>query len=554
MNLAKFREGSWPVVLVTLLCLLPFINKAFHIDDTLFLWVARQIQERPFDFYGFYANWYGVVMPMAEINQNPPLVSYYIALVTLLFGWQEWTLHLAFLVPALGVTVGTFYLAREFTARPQLAAFVALATPIFLVSATSVMTDVMMMAFYVWAIVLWIWGLERNRLAWLGAASLLIALSALTKYFGLTAIPLLLLYTILRLKRFDRRLAVVLLLALPALLILGYQQLTLAMYGRDLVSAAASYSTKMASRGWSNLLDQSLVGLAFTGGCVASVLFFAPLLWARRTWLVAGGILLVGVLGLLLVKGGIFKLELVTDGKVRWLTTLQAMVFVVAGLHLLILAGIELYQRRDAVSVMLFCWIAGTFGFSTFINWTVNGRTILPMIPAIAILVARRLDARATAAGKRRVDWLPLLPALLLGLAVTWGDFALANTQRQAAAAICQELRPHGNLIWFQGHWGFQYYMEQAGARAVNVQAPTMQPGDFLVLPENNVNIYSPAYYSPYFNVLQMKTYTFPASRWIGTMQRPPTGAGFYAANIGPLPYLFGPIPNENYWLLRRIN
>jgi len=36
-----------PVLLVTLVplaCLLPFANKAFHLDDPMFPWTARQIQ------------------------------------------------------------------------------------------------------------------------------------------------------------------------------------------------------------------------------------------------------------------------------------------------------------------------------------------------------------------------------------------------------------------------------------------------------------------------------------------------------------------------------
>ena len=185
------KQGLWLIVVATLLCLLPFITKAFHVDDTLFLWTARHIQAQPYDFYGFPANWYGTTMSMAEINQNPPFAAYYIALVTLLFGWQEWPLHLAFMLPAVGVVAGTYVLAGHFTSRPRLSALIALATPVFMVSATNVMSDVLMLSFYLWALVFWVKGLERQRFSWLLAASLLVALAALTKYFALTAIALL---------------------------------------------------------------------------------------------------------------------------------------------------------------------------------------------------------------------------------------------------------------------------------------------------------------------------------------------------------------------------
>ncbi|MEJ2691258.1 MAG: hypothetical protein P8130_15215, partial [Deltaproteobacteria bacterium] len=81
-----------PLLLVSLaaiLCLLPFINKAFNIDDPLFIWSAKHILSDPFNFYGFKANWNGYEMEMSSINQNPPLVSYYIALIASLFSWKE---------------------------------------------------------------------------------------------------------------------------------------------------------------------------------------------------------------------------------------------------------------------------------------------------------------------------------------------------------------------------------------------------------------------------------------------------------------------------------
>src|SRR5262249_24581433 len=83
-------------------CLVPFVNKPFHIDDPLFLWAAQHIEKHPLDFYGFQVNWYFSEMPMAEVTKNPPLGSYYIALASTLLGWSEMGLHLAFLPPAIG--------------------------------------------------------------------------------------------------------------------------------------------------------------------------------------------------------------------------------------------------------------------------------------------------------------------------------------------------------------------------------------------------------------------------------------------------------------------
>ena len=62
-------------------CLAPFMNKAFHIDDPVYLWVARQILVHPADFFGFKAYWYDTFHNMFDINKNPPGISYFIALI-----------------------------------------------------------------------------------------------------------------------------------------------------------------------------------------------------------------------------------------------------------------------------------------------------------------------------------------------------------------------------------------------------------------------------------------------------------------------------------------
>src|SRR5688500_14225416 len=79
---------------LTAAALLPFINKAYHIDDPLFLWAAQHITAHPLDFYGFAVNWYGSAMPMSEVMKNPPLTSYYQALIGAVAGWSEPIIHL----------------------------------------------------------------------------------------------------------------------------------------------------------------------------------------------------------------------------------------------------------------------------------------------------------------------------------------------------------------------------------------------------------------------------------------------------------------------------
>ncbi len=134
---------------ITLAALIPFSDKAFHIDDTLFLFAAKQIVKHPLDPYGFQLVWNTTLQPMSRVTENPPLACYYAAFVGSLAGWSERALHLAFMVPALALVFGTYRLARRCTQFPLLAALVALFTPGILVSATGIMCDTMMVALWV---------------------------------------------------------------------------------------------------------------------------------------------------------------------------------------------------------------------------------------------------------------------------------------------------------------------------------------------------------------------------------------------------------------------
>src|SRR5207244_12648211 len=100
---------------------------------------------------------------ISEVNQVAPLASYCMALVGSVVGWSERALHLAFLLPTLALVLGTYRLAQKFTRSPLLVAFATLLTPGLLVSVSSTMCDPMMLAIWLWAGILWIWGLEPYR-------------------------------------------------------------------------------------------------------------------------------------------------------------------------------------------------------------------------------------------------------------------------------------------------------------------------------------------------------------------------------------------------------
>jgi 4-amino-4-deoxy-L-arabinose transferase-like glycosyltransferase len=530
------RRDAFLVAGVMVILLLPFAGKAFHMDDPLFLKAAGQIRSNPLDFYGFSVNWYGTEQPMWEVTKNPPLGSFFLALASALVGWSEIALHLAFLLPAIAAALGTLALARRFCARPVVATLAAIATPAFLVSSTNVMCDVLLVAFWVWAVELWIRGMESGRASLLVMSGALIALAALTKYFGVALVPLLFVDGLARNRRPGWWVAALL---VPIVALTGYQVWTRDLYGRGLLSDAAAYSSLIRFRSGPLLSAKIVAGLSFAGGCLASVALFAPWLWRARTLAVAGA---AGVLLAVAARLGLPAKSLGVTGAG---SLVQLTIFGLAGAGVVALAAADVWPRCDADSILLGLWVTGTLLFAVLFNWTVNARSLLPAVPAVGILIARRLERRPRPLpGARILPAAQLAAALVLSLAVAWADWRLADSARTAAANLSAAGGGSGTL-WFEGHWGFQHYMEAQGARALDWRRSRLAPGDRVAIPIDNANVVA----LPADAVVHRAIRDFPVLPFLATLS-PPLRAGFYLDDWGPLPFAFGRVPPERYVLL----
>ena len=533
------------LAVAVLACLLPFSSKAFNVDDTLFIYIARQITQHPLDPYGFKVNWFVDAVPMSLETKNPPLAAYYIAAAASVVGWSERALHFAFLLPALGVVLGTCRLAQRFTNSPLLAAAATLLTPVLLVSANSVMCDTVMLALWLWAVIFWIEGLEPQKPGYLAVSALLIALCALTKYFGMALIPLLGAYSLVRQRRLG---SWAWYLLLPIAVLTGYQHWTKAAYGLRMISEAAHMSAGVRQARQSSALAKTLVDLSFVGGCMLPALTFAPILWPRKKII---AVCVASTIAAFLISSGRIAL-----GEMLWpydfyghwlLVGSELMLFIAGGLSVLALAFADAWKRKDADSLLLMLWVAGTFIFTGFLNWAINARSVLPLIPATGILLARRVDAVQA----NSIRWRPAVLAAPLAVAgavslwLTWADTELANSARIAAARIEQKTQNQPGKVWFLGHWGFQYYMESFGALPVVVDDPPQQPGDFLATAGDRLLFEVRPEFVASRDVIEI-----PMRLGITTIQSE-LGTGFYDSDLGPLPFAVGPVPPEHYELIR---
>jgi hypothetical protein len=526
---------NWTLALVVVAALTPFLAKPFNIDDPLFIWTAKQIQSHPMDPYGFKVNWYGWMMPMWQVTQNPPLVCYYLVLASKIFGWSEIGLHFAFLFPAVAVILGTHRLAHLFCGRPLLAALAALFAPVFLVSSTTLMCDVPMLALWVWAVVFWIEGTGKNDWRKFFRAALFITLAAMTKYFGICLIPLLATYSFLANRKFRSELFFLL---IPLVVLCVYEFVTRTLYGHALFFEATAYAKSAQDFFGLSGITEVLHALTFTGGCMAAGIFFAPLLWKRRT---VGMFAVVAILMAVIFIGGIFSKNYPwLEGARRANVELQITFWMSGGISVLALAVVDFWERRDARSGLLFFWVLGVFLFAALFNWTVNARSLLPMTPAIGILVARRLEK--VLPGRKISFGAPicLAASAALALFLARADFLNAIAAKKGAQQIATKYGSQDGTLWFQGHWGFQFYMDELGASELDLKHSALKPGDRVAVPLNNTSLFPLE--TETTTVLETNTVAGPAglTTWNGEV-----GAGFYASAFGPLPFVFGRVPPE---------
>ncbi len=521
------------VLFILALVYFPFTDKAFTVDDTLFLKAAEQVLVDPLDFYGGEVNWYGKPSTQFMVNKNPPLVSYLIAAVASVFGFDEFALHSFFFLVLVLSAIGIYLLAGKFDCKPFETTILATFTPVFLVHGTNVMTDSTLLMFWIWGMVFWMHGLRTGAPKWFFLAGLSVALGALTKYPGIFLVPLMIFSGVWTYRKHGWWLLAV---VIPLAVMSAFEWYTRTLYGNGLFLEAFIYANENAPKVRQNYFDTTLIGLAFLGGCFPVALFLGPLNMDRLSRLLVF-IFATGVLALVFYKAGIGHQSFTADDVKRHSLIIQFCVFSVAGFCLILVCLREFSNGFNHDSIFLLLWFWGIFVFASYLNWTINARSFILLVPAVGILLSRSHGRGSATRGKLKnaVSYVMVGLAGLLAVTVVYADYAWANTARLAAKEITSKYKIPGRMF-FQGHWGFQYYMEKAGALPADYTSKDIKRGELVVIPANNTAILKP---NPVFSLVEV--IKFSNNSPLSTMSTPSTlnSAGFYSSHHGSMPYSF---------------
>jgi len=162
------------------------------------------------------------------------------------------------------------------------------------------------------------------------------------------------------------------------------------------------------------------------------------------------------------------------------------------------------------------------------------------MAPAVAILTIQYFERLKKGS---RLEYLPLLGAAGLSILIGVADYRQANCARDAASLYQKRYGAEASKVQFLGHWGFQYYMEQWGAKAFDRNNPKVAHGEIVVGPFSDPNVV----HLSVEKVFTRDESTFSTLPFVSTF-RVGTGAGFYSSFGGPLPWVINKIPPERYY------
>lgn len=185
-------------------------------------------------------------------------------------------------------------------------------------------------------------------------------------------------------------------------------------------------------------------------------------------------------------------------------------------------------EIRNPDAAILSLWIAGTVVFNVFINWSINARYLLPMLPAVGLAIGRVMSRKPCP--RLGFGWAATSYALSLTLAlvVARADYRMANATKSAVEQIARTYVATSDTNWFQGHWGGQYYFEKNGWRAIHYGA-TLYPGAYVASPSIGCNRILMDR-CPHQDIASTTTD-------LGSVQTVESGAGFYSSQLGILPF-----------------
>ena len=366
---------TWVLLaLIVLAGILPFADRAFYMDEHIFLQLARSAQadwmfpsDTPLLFFG---------TRQADFasHTHPPVGEYYLAVIDLIVGdFSEAPFRLLFAIFPIMAAIGFHGLARRYTKSPLTVTLLFAFSPAFFVMSQTIMMDLPMIAFLLVGTMLYFDHVDGkpNRLA---PAALCFILAVGTGYTALVPLGCLFLWALHR--RRDT-LELVALGAAPIALIFWLAAMTV-HFGRFPLTDTVRFVTSQTRSSFENLTAT----FSFLGGVgVFPFSFLLVTRLERREWyrLVPAAFVVATAMTL--------PMEWTSLAYRSWFIFLSA-----SGLSMLG-AGVVCTFRENGEPrherVFLLLWSLAVLVFFVLIGDMINARYVLLALPALYLVLFR---------------------------------------------------------------------------------------------------------------------------------------------------------------------
>jgi hypothetical protein len=434
--------------------------KPVHVDDDYFMSVARHIAHHPTDPFGFVSFWYEWPEPGFWVV-CPMVLPYWLALPAALFWDTPFIIKMWMLPFAIAFVWSVHALLKRFVGRHvMLLLVVIVASPAFLPS-INVMIDIPALGLALLALEVFIRSTEKQSIGQTLLAGLLAGLAMQTKY-SVFALPIaLLVYGFL-----FRKVPQALLACLVASAIFwGWEGLLFLKYGQSHFIAQIMLhdpiSTNSKLQTWARLPG-------YLSGAMPMLIFLSIVLLRWRP--------IVFLSALLLLPLGYFGLTLPIMSRV---------LFVVLTILIFAAIGVVLWNRsNDRVTWFLAAWMMLEIASSLASSPFAGERRVFGIVIACTLLVCRLcFFGREPQLSPKLLRWAAAV-SIAIALVAYLADVDEAIAWRDAVyAAVAHIRRESPNAtIWYDGHWGVDYYGPKLGAKPVIPDNTVVRQGDWLLM------------------------------------------------------------------------
>lgn len=507
--------------------LLFVLARAVAVDDFAYMSVANDILADPASALAS--------SRFPALRANPPAFAYWVAAARAVGGDRETWLHLAVLPFTLAAVLAAVRLATRFAGGSPWASAMWVASPAFLVTASTLTPDVPALALSLWGLALYVEGVDADS-AWRRRAGALVAGAAvLVKYPAAVGVVVLALYPMIAApdERRRRSLADLWAAALP---FAAWSVVNVLVDDRWHFAYAMSIMTEKPPWWFARNAIATLAIVA--AGCVFPIAAIA--VWRRLSPAS------VAVPGAAALTTAVIT-PLCWDGLP--LATTIVTVFAAAGGAASLLGVARHIAAGDRDDRFLAVWFVVHAAF-VLTTWSVAARYMLAALPPLALLVARMIQ-RAGATGRPRAWALAATTIVTLATAavVLRADTFWVAQYRDAAAWAGTTARAKGVQAYYKpGAWGFEYYAQRAGLR---VFGPDVRPGDFVIGMRDAPAV--PFTQAEFDRLEHLSDFWSPPPPLRLHTMNGPVGAGFHFSLFGPMPMMVAnrPAAGIMVWRIR---